>query len=379
MSDIYSRLAKYLDSLPAGYPPTEDGLELKILEKLFTLEEAALALHLSLLNEEAPIIAHKAGTPLDLTTQLLEGMVHKGLIAGNYPEGKPPTYGISQFVIGFYEGQVNRLDEDIVNLVEAYIPTYFDKGPWKKYPQVRTIPVNEAIPITSEVMPYFQAEAILRSKTHIAVRNCICRQEREILSQGCGKPLETCLTFDSAALNTVKTGKGRMISLEETRQILKEAQAAGLVLQPANSQNPIMLCLCCNCCCGVLRHIKKEPNPSALVANPFVAHYDPALCIACGACVEICPMDALTMDDLDEVTFEPVRCIGCGLCLSVCPSGAVRLVHKPESEQPKIPKDTTRTYINIARVQGVGKVFNLIKMLFLYLFRRVTLRKKSGE
>ena len=379
MSNIYPRLAKYLNSLPAGFPPTEDGLELQILEKLFSQEEAGLALHLSLLNEEALLIAHKAGLPLDLSTQLLDGMVHKGLISGNYPEGKPPTYAISQFVIGFYEGQVNRLDEEIVNLVEAYVPYYFKKGPWKKFPQVRTIPVNEAIPITSEVIPYLQAEAILRSKTHIAVRNCICRQEREMLGQGCGKPLETCLIFDGAALNTVQTGKGRMISLEETLQILKEAQAAGLVLQPANSQNPIMLCLCCDCCCGVLRHIKKEPNPSGLVANPFIAEYDQALCTACGACVEICPMGTLTMGNLDQVNFEQVRCIGCGLCLSVCPSGAVQLVRKPEFEQPKIPRDTVRTYINIARVQGVGKVFNLVKMMFLHLFRRITLWVKPVE
>ena len=185
------------------------------------------------------------------------------------------------------------------------MPYYFKKGPWKKFPQVRTIPVNEAIPITSEVMPYLQAEAILRSKTHIAVRNCICRQEREMLGQGCGKPLETCLTFDNAALNTVKTGKGRMISLEETLQILKEAQAAGLVLQPANSQNPIMLCLCCDCCCGVLRHIKMDPNPSELVANPFIAQYNPALCIDCIECIDVCPMDALTLNSSGQVSWNP--------------------------------------------------------------------------
>ena len=85
------------------------------------------------------------------------------------------------------------------------------------------------------------------------------------------------------------------------------------------------------------------------------------------------------MDGLDQVTFEPVRCIGCGLCLSVYPSSAVQLVRKPESEQPKIPKDTARTYINIARVQGVGKVFNLVRMMFLHLFRRITLWVKPGE
>jgi len=371
MSDIYPRLAKYLDSLPAGFPSTEDGLELKILEKLFSPEEAALALHLSLLNEEVPMIAHKAGMPLDKISQLLEGMVHKGLITSSYPEGKLPSYAISQFVIGFYEGQVNRLDEEIVHLVEAYVPAYFEKGPWKQSPQVRTIPINQAIPITSEVMPYLQAEAILQSKKQIAVRNCICRQEKELLGQGCGKPFETCLTFDDAALNTVKTGKGRMVTMDETRQILEDAQAAGLVLQPANSRNPIMMCLCCDCCCGVLRHIKLEPNPSKLVANPFIAQYDPASCISCAACVDICPMNALVMDDFDQIRFEPVRCIGCGLCTGVCPSGALQMVRKPESEQPKIPRDTVGTYIQIARVQGVRKLFNLVKMWLLHQFRRL--------
>ncbi len=33
--DIYRLLARHLDSLPAGFPPTENGVELKILRKLF--------------------------------------------------------------------------------------------------------------------------------------------------------------------------------------------------------------------------------------------------------------------------------------------------------------------------------------------------------
>ena len=42
MDDIYTQLAHFLDSLPAGYPSTESGVELRILRKLFTPEEAAL-------------------------------------------------------------------------------------------------------------------------------------------------------------------------------------------------------------------------------------------------------------------------------------------------------------------------------------------------
>lgn len=379
MSEIYNRLAKYLDSLPACYPPSENGVEIKILEHLFTEEEATLALHLSLLDETASGIARKAGLAPEIAADLLEGMVQKGLISGSYQDGKAPQYTISQFVVGFYEDQVNRLSPELVELFEAYAPIYFEKGPWKKQPQIRTIPVNETIPITSEVLPYFQVEEILRSKTHIAVRNCVCRQEREILGDGCGKPMETCFSFDGAALNTVETGKGRLISLDEAFQIVKEAQAAGLVLQPANSQKPIFMCACCGCCCGVLRHIKDEPNPGDLVANPFVAQYDPQGCIACGACVDICPMGALTMDDLGVVHFEQIRCIGCGLCVSVCPSEAVKMVRKTAVSQPKIPKNTTLTYLNIARTRGIGKVLALINMFIKHIYGKILPAKSMND
>jgi len=39
----YKRLAERLNALPNGFPPTEDGAELRLLEKLYTPEEAALA------------------------------------------------------------------------------------------------------------------------------------------------------------------------------------------------------------------------------------------------------------------------------------------------------------------------------------------------
>ena len=34
--EIYKKLAKHLDNLPGGFPPTESGVELRILKRLFT-------------------------------------------------------------------------------------------------------------------------------------------------------------------------------------------------------------------------------------------------------------------------------------------------------------------------------------------------------
>ena len=49
--DIYRLLARHLDNLPGGFPATEDGLELRILRRLFSPEEAETALHLTLIPE----------------------------------------------------------------------------------------------------------------------------------------------------------------------------------------------------------------------------------------------------------------------------------------------------------------------------------------
>jgi ferredoxin len=106
------------------------------------------------------------------------------------------------------------------------------------------------------------------------------------------------------------------------------------------------------------------------VANPFIAQYDPARCIACGDCVEICPMAALTENGADGIHFDLVRCIGCGLCVSVCPTQALEIVPKSVSEQPKIPINTTSTYLNIARSQGLGKVLVLLRMVLANFFAR---------
>lgn len=41
--DVFRNLQERLDELPAGYPPTESGVEIRILRQLFTPEEAKIA------------------------------------------------------------------------------------------------------------------------------------------------------------------------------------------------------------------------------------------------------------------------------------------------------------------------------------------------
>jgi electron transport complex protein RnfB len=98
------------------------------------------------------------------------------------------------------------------------------------------VPVGESINPQTEVMIYERAEDLIRSHDTFGVANCICRQEKQLLDEGCDKPLETCLALGSAARSIVRVGRGRAISQEEALQLLRQAEETGLVLQPSNTQ-----------------------------------------------------------------------------------------------------------------------------------------------
>lgn len=49
--DVYIRLREFLDSLPGGFPASESGVEIEILKRYFTPEEAELAMNLQRIPE----------------------------------------------------------------------------------------------------------------------------------------------------------------------------------------------------------------------------------------------------------------------------------------------------------------------------------------
>ncbi len=362
MADVYERLAEHLDSLPAGYPRTESGVEMRILRQLFTPEEAELALSLSLIEEEARVVARRAKIPVKEAAKLLDEMEKKGLIFAHHPKNKEPRYQATNFAIGFYEFQVNRLNSENIQDYEEYLPEWFDKDTWQKVPQTRTIPVGESIEAEAEILLYERAEELVRNHRRFAVAPCICRRERSIAGEGCDKPLESCLMFGSAAKYYVRNGLGREISQDEVLQILARAEEAGLVLQPGNSKKPDFICTCCGCCCGILTTIKRYPRPADIVSSPFVAVIDTDACDTCGICETRCQMEAISLDD-GYALLDPGRCIGCGLCVTTCPSEAIVLSRKPATEQRPVPRDVVDTNIKLAQARGKLGVAEMVSMV----------------
>lgn len=73
---IYHTLAQRLDAIPNGFPPSASGVELTLLAKLFTPEEAALAAVMRMTPETADAIAARAGQDRMAATETLMDMTH---------------------------------------------------------------------------------------------------------------------------------------------------------------------------------------------------------------------------------------------------------------------------------------------------------------
>ncbi|MFZ0484761.1 MAG: 4Fe-4S binding protein [Desulfobacterales bacterium] len=356
---IYQKLAKHLDNLPGGFPPTNTGVEFRILKRLFTPEEAEFALYLTLIPEETRVVARRAKISSQEASQRLETMAQKGLIYRIDSQGGQPMYMAAQYAIGIWEFHVNDLDEGLAKDMGEYIPFLFDQA-WKK-PQLRTIPVNKSLSGELKVMTYENAEEMVRHVGKSVVAPCICRRELSLLGKGCGKPEETCLVFDKGAEYYQRNGLGREIGQQEVLDILKIAEEAGLVLQPSNAKEIVNICCCCGDCCGVLRSLKSYPKPASLASTPFFAVINTETCEGCGVCEDRCQMEAVQLVD-EKASIDMDRCIGCGLCVSTCPTDSMTLIRKPKYDQPDVPKDLIKASIELGRARGKLSLGNLVMM-----------------
>jgi ferredoxin len=339
MSDeVYRRLARHLDELPNRFPETRSGVEFRLLAKVFAPEEAALALVMGLTPESFQTIAARAGLDPKETRNTLKRMTAKGLLDLRKGQGEF-TYALRPFVVGFYEGQLPRMDAEMAGLFEQY---YHDTegGVLRSTPALhRVIPVERTIPFQVSIHPYERASVLIESARSWAVRECICRKQRRLLDKGCRHPLETCIVFAPVENAFARSAVDRAITKEEALRILQDTEEAGLVHSSGNYRDGHeYICNCCTCCCGIMRGIAEYGIMTAVARSDFRIAVERESCTACEACLERCQFKALSMAG-DAVVPDLQRCVGCGLCVLACPTGALRLEPRPADEVSSPPRD----------------------------------------
>ncbi len=353
MSDeIYRRLANLLDTLPNGFPKTRSGIEIKILKKVFTPDEAELFCDLKLKPETADQIAKRTGRPLEGLEDKLIAMRQRGEIQGYRYDGAW-MFKLIPWIVGIFEFQLDRMDREFAQLCEEYSP-YWGRQSLRYGPKLmQVVPVEKEIPAKQEALTYQQVSNLIEKAVSFMVVECICKKSQGLLDHPCKKPLEVCLAmapipgvFDNHPMG------GRVIDRDEAYAILRKAEEAALVHLTYNVENGHhYICNCCGCCCGMLRAV--AASPFSVVNSHYFAEIDPDACSGCGICAdERCQVRAIKQEG-DTYTVIREKCIGCGLCVTTCPSKAVRLIHKDAKDLVYPPRDDVAWLEERARQRGV--------------------------
>ncbi len=336
--EVYRRLAGVLEALPNRFPATGSGVELRLLAKLFTMEEASLACVMRLEAEPAADIANRVGSDPRETRNTLKRMAAKGLIEIRKGVGEF-SYALRPFVVGFYEGQLPRMDAELADLFEQYYRESKGAVLRPKPSLHRVIPVEKAIPLEVQIHPYERASQLLEGARSWGVRDCICRVQQRLLGKNCSHPVETCLVFSHVEHAFDHSKVDRALTKEEALKILLETEEAGLVHSSGNYRDGVeYICNCCICCCGIIRGIAEFGILSAVAHSDFQIVVDGDACNGCEACIGRCQFESLTMADGVAVS-NYLRCVGCGLCVLVCPTDALHLHRRKEGEVPVPPED----------------------------------------
>ncbi|MEE8593453.1 MAG: 4Fe-4S binding protein, partial [Candidatus Bipolaricaulota bacterium] len=332
--DVYRRLATRVDEIPNGFPATESGVELRLLAKMFTPEEARLASIMRLTPESPSDIADRADVHDETALGDLKAMASKGLISVART-GDEPAFSLRPFVVGFYEAWLPRMDEEYASLLEAYFQE--TRGMiLSDSPSIhRVIPVDLAIPFEVEIFPYERASALLDRAKSWGVRDCICRVQKKLIGQACSHPIENCLMFAPVENAFEGSEDIRPLSKEEALNVLREAEKAGLVHSSANyRRGNTYICNCCTCSCGIMRGIAEFGIQTAVAHSAFRATVETEKCVGCETCLDRCQFGALSLSD-GTAHIDPNRCAGCGLCVTTCSVEALQLERRPEDEVQK--------------------------------------------
>lgn len=351
--EFYRRLARRLDAIPLGFSSTESGVELRLLAKMFTPEEALLASVMRLTPEAASDIASRADIDFEDAQKHLDEMVSKGLIYADTGEDRV-TFGLKDFLDFNFE-QLPRLDKEWAQILEQYMQETEGGSIVNDPPPVfRIIPVDESISRDATILPYEQASELVEEAKSWAVRDCFCRVQRQLIGKGCDHPTETCLRLAPYEAFFEESDVDRLLTKEDALNLLKLASESGLVHTTENQRDGHwIICNCCTCSCTFLRTISEFGHLYPIAYSDFRSTVNERICDGCGDCIEYCQFGAMLLSG-GKCLVDNSRCNGCGLCIASCPTDAIQLERVPNSESVTPPTNQHEWMLQRSEARGIS-------------------------
>jgi electron transport complex protein RnfB len=167
---VFERLADALDSLPNGFPRTPSKVEILILKKIFTEEEALLASGLTAAYEPMADIAKRLGSVEDDLKDRFVEMSKRGLLWMSRKDAKL-VFRLAPFVVGIYEAQLENMDHEFAHLFEEYMDDGGAAGLMRPQPALhRVVPSRGAIK-SEWILPYDDIKSMLENSRSFRVRD----------------------------------------------------------------------------------------------------------------------------------------------------------------------------------------------------------------
>jgi electron transport complex protein RnfB len=344
MSDEnYERLADALEALPGGFPRMPSGVELRLLEKAFTKEEAGLAGQMSRAYETVEELAARTGITEAGVKTLLQQLLPRALVRQQTVEGQE-RYRLGPFVVGWYEalmGGPMRNDIEFVRLFERYVQEGGGERIMSPRPGVLgVVPVRGSL--KKELMqPYDDIDAHFARHERFGLTDCVCRLERNLLGSQCDRPVKRC---GFVGLPPETPLSDYVLDREQAVKLFTQLEEDGHVhtgfygfISGAETPQFVGCCNCCGDCCGILRAITDFGLSEGPQRSNYRAVKNDENCLGCGQCLTRCQVKAIVEgeDDIPDIIRE--KCIGCGLCVTTCPAEAIELVPVSREEWFEVP------------------------------------------
>lgn len=346
-ANSYNNLARRLNKLPQGAPPTE--LLFKILKVLFSEREAKLVSLLPIKSFTDKRAAEIWRMDLNDTRTVLNDLADRGILLDHEQNGEV-TYVLPPPMAGFFEFSLMRYRNDIdqknlsellyqyLNVEEDFIKDLFLNGET----QLGRVFVNEGV-LSNEnalhVLDYERASEVIRTASKRGIGVCYCRHKMEHLNRNCGAPMDICMTFNGPAESLIRHGIAREVDVAEGLDLLQLAQENNLVQFGENVQQQVsFICNCCGCCCEALIAARKFGFLNPVHTTNFIPEINEKKCTGCGKCVTLCPVEAMSLVNACDphkpgkkiAKLDTEQCLGCGVCLNGCKVDALKLVSRPQ-------------------------------------------------
>jgi Pyruvate/2-oxoacid:ferredoxin oxidoreductase delta subunit len=329
----------------------------KILEAMFTPDEGKVLLELY-----APATCQEVAERLKVDEKglyrTLEDLVARGFLTKGLTQ-----YAFHASLLAFHhdvvgDPAVEPVSDKVRELwgdffynewYQDFVDGYIKRQEKTGRPVHRVWPAIGALDLSpnikpEQILPEENFRLFIQNSKHRIMAPCGCRK----LWAKCDHAIETCFAcFDNSRGDYYLGKPGRVlreVSLEESMDIVRKAEEAGLV--------HIGVCYCCPDACEILYSLTKTKRYDLLGASRYQAAVNTDLCSGCQECLDRCYFEAIEMKKPAgskklKASIVNENCKGCGLCVVSCKQKALtlELVRPPEfikNPQPVVSADVRK-------------------------------------